>query len=73
MIDAHAGLASTAASNGTRYSSRSVRSSISDEIVIRSNSVSLPTKCLMHAATRSRCTPADVGDGERAPSAPGPR
>ena len=44
----------TAASNGTRYSSRSVRSSISDEIVIRSNSVSLPTKCLTQAATPSR-------------------
>ena len=47
----------TAASNGTRYSSRSVRSSISDEIVIRSSSVSLPTKCFTHAATRSRCRP----------------
>ena len=49
--------ASTAASNGTRYSSRSVRSSTSLEIVIRSNSVSLAMKCLMHAATRSDCRP----------------
>ena len=47
----------TARSNGTRYSSRSVRSSISDEMVIRSNSVSLPTKCFTQQATPSRWTP----------------
>ena len=47
----------TAASNGTRYSSRRVRSSTSLEIVIRSNSVSLAMKCLMHTATRSDCRP----------------
>ena len=39
------------ASNGTRYSSRSVTSSTSLEIVCRSNSVSLATKCLMQHAT----------------------
>ena len=33
----------TGRSNGTRYTSRSVHSSTSDEMVIRSNSVSLAT------------------------------
>ncbi len=47
----------TAASNGMRYSSRNVRSSTSLEIVIRSNSMSLAMKCLMHAATRCDCRP----------------
>ena len=47
----------TTASNGTRYSSRNVRSSICESIDMRSNSVSLPTKCLTHAATPSDCRP----------------
>ena len=44
----------TAASKGTMYISRKVRSSIRESMVLRSNSVSLPMKCLMHAATPSR-------------------
>ena len=47
----------TAASNGTMYNSRRVRSSIRESIELRSNSVSLPMKCLMHAATPSACRP----------------
>ena len=38
-------------SKGRRYSSLRARSSISDEEVLRSCSTSLPTKCLIVAAT----------------------
>ncbi len=47
----------TIASNGARYSSRSVRSSIRTSTVIRSVSESLPTKCLTVAATPEFCRP----------------
>ena len=39
------------------YISRNVRSSICESIVIRSNSVSFPTKCLIQLATPCDCTP----------------
>ena len=47
----------TAASNGTRYSSRKARSDTSDEMVWRSCSWSLATKCFTHADTPADCTP----------------
>ena len=45
------------ASNGARYSSRRVRSSMRTSTVIRSVSESLPTKCLTVAPTPEFCRP----------------
>ena len=47
----------TACSKGTRYSSRRVRSSTWVSMLLRSNSESLPTKCLAVVATPRDCTP----------------
>ena len=47
----------TAFSNGTRYSSRIVRSSTTESIDMRSTSLSLQTKCLIVAATPWSCSP----------------
>ena len=47
----------TIASNGARYSSRSVRSSTRTSTVIRSVSESLATKCLTVAPTPEFCRP----------------
>ena len=46
-----------AISNGRRYSSRSARSSMTELMVPRSNSASLPTKCLTVAKTPFDWTP----------------
>ena len=57
VITAHAPASRTAASNGTSEISRSVRSSTSELIVMRSNSESLATKCFTVQPTPCDCTP----------------
>ena len=47
----------TASSNGTSVSSRSVRASITELMLWRSNSASLPAKCFTVVTTPCDCTP----------------
>ena len=53
----HAPPSATAIWNGRIETSRRVRSSTSEEIVVRSNSESLATKCLTVVPTPPACTP----------------
>ena len=57
LITPHAPASVTAASNGTRYSSRRTASSTSELIVMRSYSESLATKCFTVTPTPSDWTP----------------
>ena len=61
-MTAHVPASRTAASNGTSEISRSVRSSTSELIVMRSNSESLATKCLTVHADTLRLHAGDVRD-----------
>ena len=63
VINAHVPASVTAASNGTSEISRSVRSSTSELIVMRSNSESLATKCFTVHADALRLHAGDVRDG----------
>ncbi len=66
VINAHTPASFTAASNGISEISRSVRSSTSELIVMRSNSESLATKCFTVQPTPCDCTPVMYATAMRA-------